>query len=74
MELRSAEITQLNDYSKIGYFGRPISDLDRDELLAAFAKLAELYTELAELYQESKIVIKTYMDLLDSVERNIHDG
>ena len=33
------------DYSKIGFYGRPITELSRDELLAAIAELAELYQE-----------------------------
>lgn len=33
------------DYSTIGYYGRPISELSRDELLAAFAELVEIYKE-----------------------------
>jgi hypothetical protein len=33
------------DYSKIGYHGRPITELSREELLAAFAELAELFKE-----------------------------
>ncbi len=29
--------------SEIGYYGRPVTELNREELLAAFAELAELY-------------------------------
>ena len=39
------ENTAAKDYSLIGYYGRPITDLSRDELLEAFAELAELYKE-----------------------------
>ena len=39
------ENTATKDYSLIGYYGRPITDFSRDELLAAFAELAELYKE-----------------------------
>jgi len=31
------------DYSKIGYYGRPITDSNRGKLLAAFDGLAGLY-------------------------------
>ncbi len=32
-------------FSKIGYYGRPITDLSREELLAAFAELVDLYNQ-----------------------------
>jgi len=31
------------DFSLIGYYGRLITDLSREELLTAFAELADLY-------------------------------
>ena len=34
-----------NKLSTIGYYGRPITDLDRDELLAAIAELVDMYNE-----------------------------
>ena len=37
------ENTATKDYSTIGYYGKPITDLSRDELLAALAELAEIY-------------------------------
>ena len=45
------------DYSKIGYYGKPITELSRDELLAAVA-------ELDELYKESQRKNKKYQDVL----------
>jgi len=38
-------MAQLVDFSKIGYYGRPITDLTREELLEAFAELVDLYQE-----------------------------
>lgn len=32
-------------FAAIGYYGRPITDLDTDELLAAIAELVEMYNE-----------------------------
>ena len=55
MDLASTEVGKARDYSSIGYYGRPISELNRDELLAALVELAELYKEckwLNYLYQE----------------------
>ena len=48
------------NYSNIGYYGRPISELSRDELMAAFA-------ELAELYQESQRKNKKCQEVLGKV-------
>ena len=33
------------DYSDIGYYGRPITALSREELLEAFAELVDIYNE-----------------------------
>ena len=41
----SAQCQTTKDYSAIGYYGRSIMDLSRDELLEAIAELAELYIE-----------------------------
>ena len=36
--------TKIN-FATIGYYGRPITNLDRDELLAAIAELVDMYNE-----------------------------
>lgn len=33
------------DFSKIGCYGRPITELSKEELLVAFAELVDLYNE-----------------------------
>ena len=38
-------LARYRDYSEIGYYGRPITDLTREELLEAFAELVDLYQE-----------------------------
>ena len=35
----------LRNYSEIGYYGRPITELSRAELLAALAELVDMYNE-----------------------------
>jgi len=45
MACNEAKNTTTRDYSEIGYHGRPITELSKKELLAAFAELAELYKE-----------------------------
>ena len=45
------------DYSKIGYYGRPITDLSRDELLAAFVELLDIYDEIKRKNEKCKEVL-----------------
>ena len=45
MACNAQKIIPKADYSKIGYFGRPITDLDRNELLAAIAELVDMYNQ-----------------------------
>ena len=33
------------NYGKIGYYGKPITDLSREELLAAIGELVDMYYE-----------------------------
>jgi hypothetical protein len=40
------ENTTTKDYSTIGYYGRPITDLSRDELLVALAELVDICKEV----------------------------
>ena len=40
------ENTPTRDYSEIAYYGRPITKLTKEELLAAFAELVDIYTEV----------------------------
>ena len=49
------EITK--DYSQIGYYGRPITDLSKKELLAAFAELIEIYKEAKRKNEKCKEVL-----------------
>ncbi len=51
------EHTATKDYSTIGYRGRPITDLSRDELLAAFVDLGEMYKEIREKNKKYKEVL-----------------
>ncbi len=51
------EHTATKDYSTIGYRGRPITDLSRDELLAAFAELVEMYKEIKRKNEKCKEVL-----------------
>jgi hypothetical protein len=45
------------DYSTIGYYGKPITDLSRDELLAALAELVEMYKEIKRKNEKCKEVL-----------------
>ena len=45
------------EYSKIGYYGRPITDLSKKELLAAFAELVEIYKEAKRKNEKCKEVL-----------------
>ena len=51
------ENTTTKDYSTIGYYGRPITDLSRDELLAAFAELVDMYKEIKRKDEKCKEVL-----------------
>ena len=51
------ENTTTKDYSTIGYNGRPITDLSRDELLAAFAELVDMYKEIKRKNEKCKEVL-----------------
>lgn len=45
------------DYSKIGYLGRPITDLSREELLDAIVELGEMYKEIKRKNEKCKEVL-----------------
>ena len=45
------------NYSRIGFYGRPITELTRDELLAALGELAELYRESQRKNEKCREVI-----------------
>ncbi len=51
------ENSATKDYSTIGYLGRPITDLSRDELLAAFGELVEMYKEIKRKNEKCKKVL-----------------
>jgi hypothetical protein len=53
----SAKINNKEDFAKIGYYGRPITDLSRDELLAAFAELSDMYAEIKRKNDKCKEVL-----------------
>ena len=42
--LKQIKATKRN-YAEIGYYGRPITALSKEELLQAFAELVDLYNE-----------------------------
>ena len=46
MSYDAAESTTIRDYSEIAYYGRPLTKLTKKELLAAFAELVDIYTEV----------------------------
>jgi len=43
--LKNDKPVDLGVLNKIGYYGRPITELSREELLAAIAELADIYNE-----------------------------
>ncbi|MFC1817140.1 hypothetical protein ACFL0M_14665 [Thermodesulfobacteriota bacterium] len=51
------ENTATKDYSTIGYYGRPITDFSRDELLAVFAELVDMYKEIKIKNEKCKEVL-----------------
>ena len=40
-----ADTLEINSPSDIGYYGRPITELKRDELISAITELAKMYKE-----------------------------
>ena len=53
----SKENTPTKDNFGIGYFGRSIKDLSRDELLAAFAELVDMYKEVKRKNEKCKEIL-----------------
>lgn len=53
----SKEDTLTIDISRIGYFGRPIKDLSRDELLSAFAELVDTNKEVKRKNEKCKEIL-----------------
>ena len=47
----------IRNYSEIGYYGRPITELSRSELLAAVADLAEMYNECKRKNEKCKEIL-----------------
>ena len=47
----------LRNYSEIGYYGRPITELSRAELLAALAELVDMYNECKRENKKSKEIL-----------------
>jgi len=45
------------NYSTIGYYGRPITDLSKDELLAALAELVGMYKEIKRKNEKCKEIL-----------------
>jgi hypothetical protein len=44
-------------YSTIGYYGRPITDLSRNELLAALAELVDMCKEIKRKNEKCREVL-----------------
>ena len=61
---RDSKTTE-RDFSNIGYYGRPITDLNREELLCAFAELLDIYKECEYINNRCKEVLgdKKYEEL-----------
>ena len=49
----------IRNYSEIGYYGRPITELSRAELLAAVAELADMYNECKRKNEKCKEILGT---------------
>ena len=47
----------IRNYSEIGYYGRPITELSRAELLAAVAELADMYNESKRKNEKCKEIL-----------------
>ena len=47
----------LRNYSEIGYYGRPITELSRAELLAALAELVDMYNECKRKNKKCKEIL-----------------
>ncbi len=56
------------DYKDIGYYGRPISSLNREELLEAFAELAAIVRECAVQGKKCEYFIFIKKDTEGSIE------
>jgi hypothetical protein len=50
------------NYSDIGYHGKPIDDLTREELLEAFLELAQTVVECASTNNQCKAVFSVDQD------------
>jgi len=51
-----AKRKEKRDYTKIGYYGRPITDLSKDELMEALAELVDMYKEVKKTKKCSKVL------------------
>jgi len=47
----------IRNFSEIGYYGRPITELSRAELLAAVAELADMYNESKRKNEKCKEIL-----------------
>ena len=57
MGIQNKTKVRIRDYTTIGYYGRPITELSRDELLEAFAELVEIYKECKDKNNRCKEVL-----------------
>lgn len=51
-----AKRKEKRDYAKIGYYGRPITDLSKDELIEALAELVDMYIEVKKTKKCSRVL------------------
>lgn len=51
------DTTILINYDDIGYYGRPITELTHEELLAAFADLCKIYKECERKNKKCKEIL-----------------
>jgi len=56
MAYDAAEKLTTIDYSSIGYYGRPITELSKGDLLAAINELADMYNEVKRKNEKCKEV------------------
>ena len=47
----------IRNYSEIGYYGRPITELSRAELLAALAELVDMHKECKRKNEKCKEIL-----------------
>jgi len=57
MDSDKMEDVTIRNFSKIGYYGRPVTELSRAELLAAVAELVDMYKECKRKNEKCKEIL-----------------